>query len=242
MNINLKSSAPKYVVEGNITDQSGPYFVKITRSVNFDQDNVFPQVSGAKVVITDNNSGQTDTLQELTPGNYQTSVLNGIPGHNYSLYINAAGKVLTSNCTMPMPVTLDSLYSEVAGFRGKNISVIPVYFDPIKTGNFYHFTVIKNDTLTNAINVRNDALVNGQVIQQPISTGGNVGKLIPGDIVTVSLECIDSMVYQFYYTLRQSQNENAATPTNPVSNISGGQSLGYFSAHTVSSKTIIIPF
>ncbi len=242
INVNLNSSAPQYVVEGNVTDQPGPYMVKLTRSVNFDQDNVFPAVSGAKVIITDTTAGLRDSLIEVTPGIYQTQMLTGVSGHTYNLYINYQGKVLTAQSTMPQPVLLDSMQVRPQGFRGNSLAAVPYYFDPVAKGNFYHFVMTVNDTVSTAIYVRNDQLVNGQLIQQPLSGGDGGVTIRHGDSLTVSMECIDSMVYQFYYTLRNSQNSNSATPTNPVSNIKGGQSLGYFSAHTVSALSTQVPF
>lgn len=244
VNINLNSSAPQYVVEGNVTDTAGAFSVKLTTSVNYDQDNVFPTVSGAIVTIRDTNTGHMDSLSEVQPGYYQTigGPVAGIYGHTYFLSVNIGGKLLTSYSTMPAEaISLDSLYTQVSGFRG-DISIVPVYTDPVAKGNFYRFVVTKNDTLSSAIYVRNDALVNGQVIKQPLNGGGgDLSKIIPGDFMSVEMQCIDSMAYQFYYTLEQSRNQNSATPTNPVSNIMGGQCLGYFSAHTTTTKFIYIP-
>jgi len=233
--VNLNSSAPHYVVQGNVTNQPGPYLVTITKSVNFDQDNVFPTVSGAVVVITDNTAGVADTLKETTPGNYYTSILTGTPGHKYQLYINAANNIFTTTCIMPVPVTLDSLYTQLSSFGGNTYQLVPVYTDPVAFGNYYHFAEVKNDTLTDNISIRNDALINGQVIKQPLGGG-----LQQGDSVALYLECIDSAMYQYYYSLEQTENQNSATPANPISNLSGG-ALGYFSVHTLSSKSIIVP-
>jgi len=233
--IDLNSSAPRYVVEGNVTNLPGPYLVTITKSVNFDQDNVFPTVSGALVLITDYTSGLADTLKETSPGNYQTTLLNGIPGHKYQLYINANSNVFTSSCIMPAFVALDSLYTQKSSFRGDKSQLIPVYTDPITKGNYYHFKEIKNDTENNSEAIRNDNLINGQVVKQPVEGGLN-----SGDRVTLIFECIDSAMYQYYYTLGQTKNQNSATPANPLSNIKGG-ALGYFSAHTSDSKSIVVP-
>ena len=245
ININLNSSAPQYVVEGNVTDSLGSFSVKISRSVNFDQDNEFPAVSGAIVTITDKTANQIYTLSETASGYYQTTglAIAGIGGHTYELYISTGNKILTATATMPVSIPLDSLYTQISGFRKGSISIVPVYTDPVALGNFYRFVLTKNDTISDAIYVRNDKLVNGQIIKQPLNGGGGGGsKISPGDIVTVEMECIDSMIYQFYYTLGQSRNANSATPTNPVSNIKGGQALGYFGAHTTSTQSLIVPF
>jgi len=233
--VNLNSTSPLYVVQGNVINQPGPYLVSITKTVNFDQDNVFPPVDGAIVVITDVTAGTTDTLKELTSGNYYTTITNGIPGHTYKLYINASGNIFTATCTMPQPVTLDSLYTQAALF-GSHQDVVPVYTDPPALGNYYFFQMYRNDTLVNDIYIRNDMLINGQVIKQPL----NGGDIISGDSVTLYLQCIDSSMYQYYYSLQQTENQNAATPANPLSNITGG-ALGYFSANTLSGKEIVVP-
>lgn len=233
--VHLNDSDPKIVIEADVTDKPGPYYVKLSRSVNFDQQNVFPAVSGAVVIISDEHSA--DTLRETAPGNYQTNTLTGMPGHKYSLYVNVGGRVFTASSTMPLLVTLDSLYTEKSSFsKDKSTSIIPVYTDPQTKGNYYHLTLSKNDTESKSIFIRNDNLINGQTLHQPLN-GGN--KLDPNDRIVVGLECIDSAVYQYFYTLAQTKNENSATPANPLSNITGG-ALGYFSAHTSSVRSLIV--
>ena len=119
---------------------------------------------------------------------------------------------------------------------GNGYDAVPVYTDPVALGDYYHFDMVRNDTLVSNVYVRSDALINGQVINQPL----NGGDLIAGDSVTLSLECIDSAMYQYYFTLEQTENQNSGTPSNPLSNITGG-ALGYFSAHTVSALSMVVP-
>ena len=238
INVNLNSTSSQYVVEGDVTNQPGPYLVTITKSINFYQDNVWPTVSGAIVVITDITTGQIDTLVEATPGNYNTHIITGTPGHTYQLYVNAANNIFTASSTMPAVVTLDSLYTQPSPFGGKHPQLVPVYTDPALVGNnyhYYHFTEYKNDTESSSILVRKDNLINGQVIKQPI--GGD--DLNQGDSVAIYMECIDSGVYVYYSSLNLTNNQNLATPANPLTNLTGG-ALGYFSAHTSSLKTLIV--
>jgi len=62
-----------------------------------------------------------------------------------------------------------------------------------------------------------------------------------GDTVRIDMICIDSSVYQYWYGLSSeaSGGDGSASPTNPTSNITGG-CLGYFSAQTVRTKTLIV--
>ena len=238
IHINLNNSDPRYVIEGNISDKPGPYLVKISKTVNFEETNTFPAVSGAVVMITDNTAGVTDTLHEYSAGSYATSILTGLPGHTYRLYVKVSGQEFTALSTIPQPVTLDSLYSSKSPISG-DIRVVPVYFDPVSTGNYYHFAEYKNNEETDNIYIRNDLFLNGQLVQTNLNRGGGDIKLDIGDSLKIDMQCIDSSVYQYYYSLQQTKNQNAATPANPVTNIKGG-ALGYFSAHTSSSKSILL--
>lgn len=237
IHIDLNAADPKYVIEGNISNQTAIQTIKISKTVSFESANTFPAVSGALVTITDATSGTTDTLTEGSAGMYMTTAMAGTPGHTYQLYIKSEGKVFTSSCTMPQPVSLDSLYISKSVFGNTRGAI--VYTDPAAKGNYYYFAEYKNGVQTDNIYIRNDDLVNGQVIDQTLSRGGGESKLEQGDYLTISLECIDSAMYQFYYTLQQTKNQNAATPANPQSNIVGG-ALGYFSAHTSSSRSVLV--
>lgn len=235
IDVNLNSTLPRYVITGNVTNQPAPYTVSITKTVDFSQDNTFPGMTGAIVVITDATLGIVDTLKDIGAGKYQTNNINGVSGHKYQLYINAASNIFVATSTMPDAVTLDSLYTQMSPF-GRSLLIVPQYTDPTATGNFYHFHEYVNGVEGSDLNTRNDRLINGQVMKSPIRSS----KIEKGDMVQVSLECIDSAVYNYYFTLSQTENQNSATPANPVSNISNG-ALGYFSAHTVSTKEVIVP-
>src|SRR5674476_489406 len=69
--VQLNNSPTQIVVVGEVTNAPGPYTVAITSSVNFTQPNVFPPVSGAQVIMTDDH-GLDDTLTETAPGTYNT--------------------------------------------------------------------------------------------------------------------------------------------------------------------------
>ena len=143
--VHLNDTAAKYVIEGNVSDQPGPYFVKISQSVNFDQANTFPAISGATVIITDATAGVVDSLHESTPGMYRTTSLAGVSGHTYQLYIKVNGQVFTSSALMPVAVNIDTLYTQKSVFGDGN-ELVPQYTDPPTPGNYYHFVETINDT------------------------------------------------------------------------------------------------
>ena len=62
-----------------------------------------------------------------------------------------------------------------------------------------------------------------------------------GDTVTYELISLDKGAYEYFNSLQELVNVNpgSAAPSNPVSNFSNG-ALGYFSAWSSDSKTIVI--
>lgn len=61
------------------------------------------------------------------------------------------------------------------------------------------------------------------------------------DTVNVMMMCIDKSVDLYFYSLSQNGGgpNASATPANPVTNIEGAV-LGYFSAHTLQIKKVVI--
>ena len=233
VDINLNKSNPKYVIEGNVTDQRGPYQVAITRTVNFDESNSYPPVSGALVIIADATMGITDTLSEQRPGRYLTGRIAGASGHSYRLAVTISGATFAAVSTMPLLVRLDTIVQGTGGFS-REAQVIPVYADPAGTANYYLFLVTKKDTAQRELSVRNDVGTDGAVASRPLRTDAEIG-----DPITVEMQCIDLPNYDYFFGLVQDLRQTTATPSNPTSNISGG-ALGYFSAHTTQRRTIVL--
>lgn len=240
IHVDLNSAAPKLVVEATINDKPGPYYVVLSRTVNFDQPNQFPAATGATVVITDATAGVTDTLTETSPGRYQTHTINGITGHTYQMTIYADNTTYTSSSTIPAVVPLDSMYSEnFTAFGGVSKSIIPVYTDPAGVENFYRFIEVVNGKRLLNNYVRNDDRTDGLKNTRPLFNDDDDIKT--GDTLVLEMQCIDKSVYTYFNSLDESSTGSGqSTPANPVNNITGG-ALGYFSAYNTQSKTIIVP-
>jgi len=107
------------VIEALITNEPGPYRVKITKTMPYnlpgDQNPNPEPVRNVNVTITDND-GQTEQLVENGSGEYFTSPggLLGEPGKIYVLHIvTPDGSIYQSEpCKMADPPFLDSVYAE----------------------------------------------------------------------------------------------------------------------------------
>jgi len=241
INVDLKNADSQIVITGEINNRRGPYKVNISKSVNFSSDNIFPPVSGAFVTITGN--GVTDTLSEIEPGTYLTDKIEGLPGRSYSLFVSVEGKIFTASSVMPEPVRIDSLTFLV----GRNKSVYPVvnFQDPPDTENYYQFIEYANGERFNngrGNSVFSDRLSDSRYISTVLYDDSS--DIRRGMTLTVQMNCVDKPVYTYLAELLQISGGgggfSSPAPANPTSNISGG-ALGYFSANTVTSKTVELP-
>ena len=243
--IDLNTSDPRPVIEANITNQAGPYTVRLHHSVNYYDPNTFPAITDAVVTISDN-TGISEILQQTSDGIYQTNTLQGIPGRTYTLKIMYNGKEYDAVSTMPDPVAIDSVQivqnkPEGGGNNHPGFHVTTYFTDPFILGNYYRLHLISNDT--NAVDKKryrylSDKLTDGMEMSLSYNTN-----LLYNDSLTVTLESIDKSTYDFFTTLRDvvggESSFLSAPPANPVNNISKG-GLGYFASYSVIEKSYIV--
>lgn len=238
--LDLSDAPVQYVIEGHITDETRPYSVRISQSVNFDQPNTFPAVQGALVIISDN-AGQIDTLVEKSPGWYETpEAKSGIYGRTYTLQVRIDGNLFTAKSTMPAVVPFDDLRVINLPFGGENdLALMPIFQDPAGLGNNYQFVQSNNGVRQPYIFVVDDrnndgSQVSNLLIAPDLET--NVG-----DTITVEMRNIDRFTYKYFVALDASNGNgpNAGVPANPDNHFEGA-CLGYFSAYTVQRRTLIV--
>jgi hypothetical protein len=239
IDLDLDTSSPQIVIEGVIYDHSGPFTVKISKSVSLDDGtNAFPAITGAMVVIGDN-IGNSDTLKESSPGFYITSTLQGVPGRTYNLTVIAEGQIYIASSTMPYAVAISSISIENSNF-GNEKQIIVKFKDPADTTNYYRIVEFVNSEQQDNFNVTNDNLNEGKEISYSIMQQGiDNEKLETGDHITIWLEAIDNGIFEYF---RQAGREGgqSASPANPTSNINNG-ALGFFNACSVTEKSIVFP-
>ncbi|MCX6311395.1 MAG: DUF4249 domain-containing protein [Bacteroidetes bacterium] len=237
INIDLNSKDPQIVIEGNISDQPGPYTISITQSVNFSQSNSFPAVTGASVTVSDN-LGNSEVLTEVSPGIYHTTTTQGVSGRTYYMTVVTNNKTYLAQSTIPTLVTLDTLILEPNNSIGPPFYIIPFFLDPVGSGNYYRCIETIDHVRVKGSFLYDDQFNDGLVNGQPILNFSD--SLNPGDTVIVELQCVDKASYMYFFSLDQTISGQSGAPANPVSNISNS-ALGYFSAHTSRKKITVIP-
>ncbi len=247
IDVQLKDVEKKYVIEGIITN-NGKAKVIITQTGNVSDPLVFNGVTNASVTITPTGMA-AQTLQATSAGIYEATFL--VPAErNYTLQVSIGGQQFSASCYMPAQVPVDTVFTTTEQFIG-DPQILPniLYSDPVKPGNAYKQALWVNGVKIRQIYISNDEYSNGRqcndrlyIIPDEDEDNSTIPVIQPGDTLTIEMNCIDPVIYKYWFSLQRSAlgSNEQATPANPVSNIQGG-ALGYFSAHTIETITYKVP-
>ena len=247
IDIDLESTEKKYVVEANLSNLAGSCRVLLSQTKDFDDNNSFEGITGALVTITEP-GGAVTPLNPTGDGVYEAPSFTGESGKTYNLAVQINGQTFTATSTMPVAVNLDSIYTtRETLFDDPKLIVNVEFSDPPGKGNNYRFIQYFNSVREKQLQFMNDDYTDGRDVNSKLfyfndDDEDDSKDLEPGDEVIVEMYCIDPSMYKYWFSLFRSStgDSNQATPSNPVSNMNGG-ALGYFSAHTVQTKKMIIP-
>jgi hypothetical protein len=237
--INLDNSDKHLVVEGLITDQPGPYSVKLSLSTNFYNKEI-ERVEDAFVTITDN-LGNRDVLTRSEAGLYQTDSLEGKIGNTYTLTVIYNGQTYSSVSRMTDGITIDSVnyifQKETLVFdEGYYLNVFGT--EAPEEGNYYRWYIAEDDTLDKDILLDNDKFLNRRIENVMIQRAFD-----KGDKARIEVHSLSEEEYKYYIGLQNVLDNDggffSSPPKNPIGNISNG-ALGIFRASKVSSKEVVI--
>lgn len=234
VNLDLKSAEPHIVIEARVPADSLAS-VRITKTKDYDTDNNYPNIAGAIVKITDN-TGNSEILQQNASGIYTSSILKGVVGRTYNMYIEVEDNIYTATSTMPKAVKMDSIIMYDFPAAKERFPML-IFNDPKGEENYYRHTLYINDVRIREIYVTSDEDRDGTEINRILpyqSENYNDHKIEKGDRVIIDTHFIDKPVYTFFEDWARI-SENVA---NPTSNIIGG-ALGYFSAYSHERTSVI---
>lgn len=240
--LDLRNAPPVFVIEGDFTDQPGPYLVRIFQTTGFYDTSNFIGVDGATVQVS-NAEGFQETLTDNGGGNYYTQQLQGKPGDTYTLSAVVSNNTYTAVSTMPQLINLNGLHIEQQFYVSKQVTyVVPDFTNPSAPDiAYYYFDQTINGNLDKAFYYWDSKFSQGEVNTFNLERSDPDSTLHSGDTVTVVMQCISSDIYNYWSSLdAAATGSGGAYPGNPATNIIGG-ALGYFSAHTSRTKGLRVP-
>ncbi len=247
IDIKLKDTYVRLVVDGGVTDEAIRHTVKISETSNYFSSDAQPKVSGAIVSISD--GVYVVSLNETSPGIYQTdSTYKGEIGKTYTLNIRYKNEDYTASSILKYVTPIDSI-SFAPDFNKPNSTMVNLWAqEPATIGEYYMWNYYVNgkimtDSIRN-ITFASDEMVNGNYMTGfPIYS---MKDIVPGDSVTLEMRSISKEYYTFVSALF-SEIFGAGNPfSGPPSNVKGNifnvtnkekDVMGFFIASAVSKKT-----
>jgi len=256
IDVDIPKGQPLLVVDGAVTDQPGPYVVKLTKTVPYFDEQTPPPVPGAVLTLADN-EGNRETLTEREPGVYVTSTFQGKIGGRYTLTIQAEGEEYRAETEIRRTPPIDSVravFREATTLDEEGYYVL--YYGPELpgVGDYYRFKVFRNGRLLNRpsdLFVRSDELVDGRYIGA-FELNNNQAEeetFDLGDTILVEMNSIPRDYYFFLNEIVTQLNNSgifAAPPANVRTNVrnvkpgSAQKAVGYFAGYTVRQDSVLI--
>jgi hypothetical protein len=254
--LTVPQGQPLLAVDGAVTDQAGPYVVKLTKTGPYFENQTPPPVTGAQLVLTASD-GQTETLRERSPGVYATSgTLRGRVGSRYTLAIVVEGEQYQAETEIRRAQPIDSLRAEFRledGFDDEGWYILYNGQEPAGRGDFYRFKLYQNGVLRNRAEdllVRSDELVDGNYLRAfELNEPDEDIFFTKGDRVRAEVLSLPADYYYFLNEVATQVNNGgqfATPPANVRTNVhnlnanSTKKAVGYFAGYSVRADSLVI--
>jgi hypothetical protein len=249
IDLELDSTYTRLVVDGAITNQTGPHTIRLSYSADYFENTPPAMAKGAIVRLSDGTDNWT--LTEINDGVYQTTEdFRGIIGKTYNLQINNVKidnemKSYTAGCELKQAPTIDSIHCVFES--NWKFWVVNIYAQDPPTEDFYMFRVYNGSRLIsdtiNEVIVTDDRLFNGNYTYGIISQFFKESEAAEGDTITLEMASITKEYYNFIWTLQEETGYNDplfdGPPANIIGNVSNG-AIGFFAAYGVSYSSTVI--
>ncbi len=245
IDIKTETGPAELVVDGWITNKTGPQTIKLTLSAAYFNNSPARPALGAEVSVTDDKGTVYQFMDEKGKGIYRwtpksDTVALGRIGGKYALQIRYDGEEYAATSEIKRVPKIDSLVYEEESFpinppKGPKDGYLAQFYarDFVGLGDTYWIKALKSGKLygtdPNDISLVFDASFSpgspsdGLVFIQPLRQSINVNKLFSaGDTVGVELHSITLESYYFLFQVRQETTNGgifAVPPANIPTNI-----------------------
>ncbi|HET6559859.1 MAG TPA: DUF4249 domain-containing protein [Prolixibacteraceae bacterium] len=243
MDVELKDFKEVIVIEALMASGESPFTVKISKTTPYFNAPSGNPVSGA-IVSVKTDKGNVKFFTESKPGLYELHKTHALPGFWYTMEVEYEGVKYTARSYMHEMVQIGDLgftYFDGFGIFDSGYKVNTFIRDPVGIENYYRLKYFVNGKVHTGLgnfSLYSDQLFDGKAI----GLGQRSVVFKKTDTLTIELQSIDKATYDYFSTLESISGLDvlqSVSPSNPISNFDNG-ALGYFSAYTTDSKTVVI--
>ena len=253
--LDLNQNDSKVTIEGQVTNQAGYQYVKISRSVGFYDTGESPRIQDAIVFVSDdlgnefefvhNPRGHADSSGYYMP----LDAFAGQIGRTYKLSATVDAELYEAEDKLFSVTTIDSLAYRINDDEaedpkdGNKFYEVLIYaIEPQGTTDYYLFKFYRNDSLK----VYNDTDIyysDDEVLGEQIDGVPSPIYYEPGDTARVEAYSLSRNGFVFYNDLQTLLTSDGGLfsqpPSNSRTNLTNG-ALGYFQASAIDMKEIVI--
>ncbi len=245
IDVDLDEADQELVIEALLEEGLHNFQVIISKTAPYFDNQPTEKIDNATVTLSDGGDN-TYAIPNINDGTYE-ALIHAEANKTYTLRVELDGNEYTAESYLPGQVQLDTVYAEYEEGFGPQDEGYVVYFkytDPANTDNYYRVRHYLNDELQNTgedMQIFNDNLNDGNTVRYPLF----LKTFDFEDTVAVELIHFDEASYDYFNSLADisgastGPNSGSAAPGNPISNWTGNI-LGYFSAYSNDSLTLII--
>lgn len=215
---------------------TGPYY-----------NEVVPAVSGAVVVVNDENGNTFNFTEDGSTGYYRCTNFNPELNGTYFLTVTVNGATYTATEVMkPAPDITNITQEADGGFTGDQIEVRAFFNDNISTDDFYLFRFKTNYNVIPVYDVIEDRFINGNQIFALFSDEN----LNTGNTLDIEVAGISESYHNYMNILTGIAGSNSGSPfSTPPATVRGNLvnttnetnfALGYFALSQVDSVSYIV--
>lgn len=243
--LDLDQAPSQIVIRGQVTDQSGQQFVRVSRSIDFYQAGRTPVITDAQVVVTDD-LGNTFPFAHNPTGDpslngiyFPVADFTGEIGRTYQLRVEADGQVYEASDYLAPILSVDSITYEMDEDEfedpedpGKYYNIKLYAKEPQGTVDYYLFRFFANDTLVQE-NDTDIYYIDDKTLSENIEGVEAPGYYALGDSVSIQIYSLSREAYIFYGDLQLLLTNDGGMfsppPVNCRTNLSNN-ALGFFQA------------
>ena len=253
IDVEVPSEEPRLVIEASINWEKGTsasnQTIYLSKSTPFFETNGNVPVSGASVVITNNNDGSIFEFNDQNDGSYTTSNFIPVLNDNYTLEVMSEGETYSAQETFMPVVSILEVYQSTDKFLPEVLEVNFDFLDPAEEENYYYIKFKEQaDAFPRLLDFK-DEFVNGNLItvfnERQENEDINQVEYAPGDTVNMELIGVSKRYYEYIQLLINQSESGGPFDTTPVAlrgnctnqNDPNNFAYGYFRLTEISKAT-----
>jgi hypothetical protein len=253
--LDVTQGESRVVIEGQVTDQEGQQYVKVSQSNGFYDSGKSPRITDATVMVQDDAGNEFPFVHN--PRNYADSAgfylpvtaFTGEVGKTYFLTVTIGDQIYEAQDKLFRVTTIDSLAYRIDEDEredpeddGKFYEVLIYAKEPQDSEDYYLFKFFRNDSLK--LDFDTDIyFTDDETLGENIDGVSSPIYFAPGDKARCEIFSLSRTAFVFYSDLQSLLNNDGGLfsqpPANSRTNLTNG-ALGFFQASAMHVREIEI--